>query len=209
MKSLTTFQAVAAPLLRENVDTDTIIPSREIKSTGKSGLASGLFAGWRYKGPGREPDFDFVLNQPRYSGARILLGGSNFGCGSSREHAVWALAEFGIRAIIAPSFAPIFFGNCIRNGILPAELSANAVAEIAEAVAADPAANRLSVDVRAQTISLPEGRSWTFPLDGDAKVMLMEGLDAVDLTLKLRDQIAAFHARDRLERPWIYLGYQQ
>lgn len=209
MNVLTRLEAVAAPLLRDNVDTDAIIPSREMKSTGKKGLADGLFAGWRYKGTGRDPDPAFVLNQPAYAGARILLGGANFGCGSSREHAVWALAEFGIRAVIAPSFAPIFFGNCIRNGILPAVLPAEALAEIAEAVAGDPHANRPLIDVGAQTVSLPDGRSWTFPLDREAKVMLMEGLDAIDLTLKESESIAGFHTLDRVERPWIYLGNQQ
>lgn len=209
MRGLTRLRAAAAPLLRDNVDTDAIIPSREMKSTGKKGLADGLFAGWRYKGAGREPDPAFVLNQPAYTGAQILLGGSNFGCGSSREHAVWALAEFGIRTVIAPSFAPIFFGNCIRNGVLPAILPAEAVAQIAEAVAADPLANRLEIDVGAQTVSLPDGRNWKFPLDGEAKSMLIEGMDAIDLTLKQRDQIGAFQARDRLARPWVYLGNQQ
>lgn len=206
MKALKTLEAVAAPILRDNIDTDAIIPSREMRSTGKTGLADGLFAGWRYKGPGREPDLDFVLNQSRYAAAQILIGGINFGCGSSREHAVWALAEFGIRAVIAPSFAPIFYGNCIRNAILPAVLPAAAVAEIADAVAMDPDTNRLAIDVGAQTVSLPDGRRWSFPLEGEAKAMLIEGLDAIDLTLKSRDRIDAFHARDRPERPWIYFG---
>ena len=127
--------AVAAPLLRANVDTDAIIPSREMKSVSKTGLAAGLFAGWRYTQiGGREPDPDFVLNQPAYAGAQVLLAGENFGCGSSREHAVWALLEFGIRAIIAPSFAPIFRMNCVRNGILPVCLPAATIAALAESV---------------------------------------------------------------------------
>ena len=209
MTPLTRLAGIAAPLLRDNIDTDAIIPSREMKSTGKTGLADGLFAGWRYRSAAsREPDPDFVLNQPEFAGVEILLAGANFGCGSSREHAVWALAEYGIRAVVAPSFAPIFFGNCVRNGILPAAVPGEAVVEIATAVTADPNGNRLHVDVDAQTLSLPDGRSWTFPLEGEAKAMLMEGLDAVDLTLKLRDRIAAFHARDRVARPWIYLGEQ-
>lgn len=206
MTPLTTLTGIAAPLIRDNVDTDAIIPSREIKSTGKSGFADGLFAGWRYRGGvGREPDPHFVLNQPRYAGAQILLGGRNFGCGSSREHAVWALSEFGIRVLLAPGFAPIFFGNCIRNGVLPAILSSDAMAEIAAAVEDNPAAQRLRIDVDAQTVALPDGRTWRFPLESEAKAMLLEGLDAIDLTLKLRGAIDAFRVRDRVERPWIYL----
>ena len=206
-RPLTNHTGVAAPLLRDNIDTDAIIPSREMKTTGKTGLADGLFAGWRYLAPeGRDPDPAFVLNQSAYAGASILLGGANFGCGSSREHAVWALAEYGIRAVIAPSFAPIFFGNCVRNGILPAVLPREAVAEIAAAVENNAAS--LSIDMGAGTVSLPDGRSWPFALEPEAKTMLMEGLDAIDLTLKLSGEIAAFHARDRAERPWIYLEKQ-
>jgi 3-isopropylmalate/(R)-2-methylmalate dehydratase small subunit len=193
----TRLTAVAAPLLRDNVDTDAIIPSREMKSTDKTGLADGLFAGWRYL-DGRTPNPNFVLNQPPYTGARILAAGRNFGSGSSREHAVWALKEYGIRAILAVSFAPIFFGNCIRNGLLPAALSEEAVAEIA----GEP----VTVDLAQQTVSVPDGRSWTFPMAGQAKAMLLEGLDAIDLTLKHRDRIEAFVAADRKARPWVYLG---
>jgi 3-isopropylmalate/(R)-2-methylmalate dehydratase small subunit len=201
MTPFTTLTAVAAPLLRDNIDTDTIIPSREMKSTGKTGLADGLFAPWRYLSPaGRDPDPAFVLNQPRYAGARIILGGSNFGCGSSREHAVWALAEYGIRAVIAPSFAPIFAGNCTRNGIVPVVLPATVVAEIA----AD--GRPVTIDLPEQRVALDVGRSWRFEIGADAKAMLLEGLDAIDLTLKHAAQIAAFQSADRQARPWIYLG---
>jgi 3-isopropylmalate/(R)-2-methylmalate dehydratase small subunit len=204
---ITRITAVAAPLLRDNVDTDAIIPSREMKTTGKTGLAEGLFAGWRYSEPGgRIPRPDFVLNQPVYSGAKILLGGSNFGSGSSREHAVWALAEYGFRAVVAASFAPIFRGNCIRNGIVPAQIEKEDVVELAAAVAADPRGNLVTIDVARLCIGLPDGRRWSFALDPEAKAMLMEGLDAIDLTLKLGSEIAAFQARDRVERPWVYLG---
>jgi 3-isopropylmalate/(R)-2-methylmalate dehydratase small subunit len=206
MTPLTKLTAIAAPLLRDNIDTDAIIPSREMKSTGKAGLADGLFASWRYQNAAtREPDPTFVLNQPRYANARILLGGTNFGCGSSREHAVWALAEFGIRVVVAASFAPIFAGNCIRNGLLPAVLPGTAVWEIAEAVDSNPRANELTVDVAAQTLALPDGRRWNFPLGEEAKSMLLDGVDAIDLTLKLGPAIAEFHARDRLVRPWVYI----
>lgn len=207
MTPLTRLTAVAAPLLIDDIDTDTLIPSREIRSTGKSGLAEGLFAGWRYRSPaGREPEPSFVLNQPRYAQARILLAGGNFGCGSSREHAVWALAEHGIRVVIAPSFAPIFFGNCVRNGVLPAVVPAAQIRDLAGAIEADPQGTPLTVDVRAQSVSLPDGRNWPFPLDGESKAMLVEGLDAIDLTLQLRPAMDAFLERDRRERPWIYLG---
>jgi 3-isopropylmalate/(R)-2-methylmalate dehydratase small subunit len=199
--------AVAAPLLRDNVDTDAIIPSREMKSTGKTGLADGLFAGWRYIDAGsRTPRANFVLNQTAFAAARILVSGRNFGSGSSREHAVWALAEFGIRAIVAISFAPIFFGNCIRNGILPVALPEEAVMEIAAAVSANPSGALLTIDLPRQIVKLPDGRTWRFPIGGEAKAMLLEGLDGIDLTLKHRESIEAFVAADRLARPWIYIG---
>src|SRR5690349_19777158 len=139
MEPLVTLTAVAAPLLRANVDTDAIIPSREMRTVSKSGLADGLFAGWRYTAVGgRDPNPDFPLNQPVYAGARILLGGENFGCGSSREHAVWALHEYGFRAVIAPSFSPIFQNNCVRNGVAPVELPAASIEAIADYVGEDP-----------------------------------------------------------------------
>jgi 3-isopropylmalate/(R)-2-methylmalate dehydratase small subunit len=146
-----------------------------------------------------------VLNQPAYAGARILLGGENFGSGSSREHAVWALAEFGIRAVAAASFAPIFFGNCVRNGVLPVRLPKDDILEIAAAVSDDPAVNLLSINLAAQRVWLPDGRRWAFPIGGEDKAMLLEGLDAIDLTLKERDRIHGFIADDRRLRPWVYL----
>ena len=198
--------AVAAPLIRANVDTDAIIPSREMKSVSKQGLADGLFAGWRYTAiGGREPDPAFVLNQPAYAGTRVLLSGENFGCGSSREHAVWALLEYGIRAVIAPSFAPIFHGNCVRNGILPVRLDAASIARLAETVAPDPQKRRLIVDLVRQRITGPDGQEFGFEIEPEEREMLLEGLDAIDLTLKHRDAIEDFLARDRGQRPWIYL----
>lgn len=195
-----TLTAVAAPLIRDNIDTDAIIPSREMKSTGKTGLADGLFAGWRYLAPGsRDPDPAFVLNDSRYLGARILLGGTNFGCGSSREHAVWALAEFGIRAVIASDFSPIFAGNCVRNGIVPVVLPPEAIADIA----AD--GGDVTIDLPRQQVRLSGGDSWDFAIGDEARAMLLEGLDVIDLTLKLQDRIDAFQAQDRAARPWIYL----
>jgi 3-isopropylmalate/(R)-2-methylmalate dehydratase small subunit len=206
MRKFDVLTGVAAPLLRANVDTDAIIPSREIKSVSKRGLADGLFAGWRYLAiGGREPDPGFVLNQPAYASTRILLAGENFGCGSSREHAVWALDEYGIRAVIAPSFAPIFQGNCVRNGLLPVRLDADAVARLAAAVAPDPQHRRVTVDLVRRRVSGPDGIDLSFDIDPESREMLLEGLDAIDLTLKHRDAIEAFLVRDRAERPWIYL----
>ena len=197
--------AVAAPLLRDNIDTDAIIPSREMKSVSKTGLSAGLFAGWRYTAiGGREPNPEFVLNKPGYAGTKIILGGSNFGCGSSREHAVWALHAYGIRAVIAPTFSPIFFGNCIRNGIVPVRLPAETVAALAAWVERDPGAHRITVDLESRSVS-GDGRTHRFDLDDEPKAMLLEGLDAIDLTLKQRPAIEAFRLRDRAARPWIYL----
>jgi 3-isopropylmalate/(R)-2-methylmalate dehydratase small subunit len=197
---------VAAPLIRANVDTDAIIPSREMKSVSKQGLAEGLFAGWRYTAIGnREPEPTFVLNRPEYAGASILLAGENFGCGSSREHAVWALLEYGMRAVLAPSFAPIFRMNCVRNGILPVRLPAEAIASLAASVASDPQARRVTVDLLRRTVTGPDGLEHAFDIEPESREMLLEGLDAIDLTLKLAPAIDAFVASDRAARPWIYL----
>lgn len=201
MKAFTTLTATAAPLLRDNVDTDAIIPSREMKTVGKTGLADGLFAGWRYRAIGsRDPDPAFILNQPAFADAEILLSGANFGCGSSREHAAWALAEYGIRVVVAPSFNPIFRGNCVRNGIVPVEADAAAIAADLET-----RGGPVTVDLPAQVVTTPSGARWTFPIDGEAKAMLVDGLDAIDLTLLRRDEIQAFRRRDRAARPWAYL----
>lgn len=201
------FTAVAAPLLHDNVDTDQIIPSREMRSTGKTGLADGLFAGWRYAASGgRVLNPDFVLNQADYADTRIILAGANFGSGSSREHAVWALAEYGIRAIVAAGFAPIFQANCIRNGIVPVALNPPEIRDIAAYVALDPRANLVTVDVPAGAVTLSDGRAWAFPLADEARAMLTEGLDGIDLTLKHGQEIAAWQAADRATRPWVYLG---
>jgi 3-isopropylmalate/(R)-2-methylmalate dehydratase small subunit len=196
MTPFTTLTSIAVPLIRDNIDTDAIIPSREMKSVSKTGLADGLFAGWRYtEVGGRVPQPGFVLNDPAYAGAAILLGGVNFGCGSSREHAAWALAEYGFRAVIAPSFNPIFRGNCVRNGIVPIELDSNAFAT---------APQPLTIDLAAQSVTDAAGNSRSFTIDPEAKAMLLGGLDAIDLTLQRRDTIAEFRAADREQRPWAY-----
>jgi 3-isopropylmalate/(R)-2-methylmalate dehydratase small subunit len=197
--------AVALPLLRDNIDTDALIPSREITTVSKSGLASGLFAGWRYVGGDHaRPDPGFALNDPAYRGAQILLAGDNFGCGSSREQAVWALAEYGFRVLAAPTFNPIFYRNCVRNGIVPAMLPSSKIEEIAHWVRADPQTNRLSVDLRERAIRAPGHRSWEFTISDESRDFLLRGIDAIDETLKLRDKIAEFRAADKLRRPWVY-----
>jgi 3-isopropylmalate/(R)-2-methylmalate dehydratase small subunit len=200
MRPFTTLNGVAAPLIRPNVDTDAIIPSREMKGVSKSGLADGLFAGWRYLNEReRIPDPKFVLNQPAYAGASILLGGENFGCGSSREHAVWALAEYGFRAVLAPSFAPIFENNCIRNGVLAARVGPEFIDHLAKSAAT------VSIDLPAQQVTASDGTTAAFTINAEAKEMLVLGLDAIALTLTLSDTIAAFRDRDRRLRPWAYL----
>jgi 3-isopropylmalate/(R)-2-methylmalate dehydratase small subunit len=197
MKPVTTITSPGVPLLRDNIDTDTIIPSREMRTTGRTGLVGGLFAPWRYTdAAARLPDTTFVLNQPDAVGTRLLLAGKNFGCGSSREHAVWALMEFGIEAIIAPSFAPIFKGNCLRNGLLPVELPEEVVRGLAWQM--------VEIDLAHQTVSAGSER-WHFDVDPEAKAMLAEGLDAIDLTLKQKPAILRWLATDRRARPWAHL----
>ncbi len=189
--------ARAAPILIDNTDTDTIIPSREMRSTGRDGLADGLFAPWRYlDADTRTQNPDFALNKPEFRGTHIIAGGANFGCGSSREHAVWALAEFGIRAIVAESFAPIFYGNCIRNFVLPIVLDRTIVERLA--------GEEITVNLAAQTVS-HAGTAHPFAIDPEARQMLAEGLDAIDLTLTQHDAIEAWTAADRRLRPWVYL----
>lgn len=198
MNPFTTLTSTAVPLLRDNVDTDAIIPSREMKSTGRTGLADGLFAPWRYTDAvARTPDPAFPLNQPQANGAQILLGGANFGCGSSREHAVWALVEYGIRCVIAESFAPIFRGNCIRNGILPVTLD--------RAVVDSLGWQTVDVDLMTQTVTA-DGKPHAFTIEDEPRQMLLEGLDAIALTLKSLTEIDAWTAADRARRPWIYAG---
>lgn len=205
MQAFTHHRGIAAPLLRINVDTDAIIPSREMKSVSKRGLSVGLFAGWRYlAADSREPNPDFVLNQPQYAGASILLSGANFGCGSSREHAVWALAEYGIRCIIAPSFGAIFHNNCIRNGLLPIVLDDATIKMLAAQVAGDPQVAQLTIDLPQGQLLAPDGSSHPFTLQAADRVMLLEGLDAIGLTLKQQGLIDAHLARDHTQRPWLY-----
>lgn len=194
---------IAAKIMRDNIDTDQIIPSREMKTVSRKGLGEGLFAGWRYTEPGgRVPVAGFVLNRPEQSGTSILVSGENFGCGSSREHAVWALAEFGIRVIIARSFGEIFHGNCLRNGVLPIALTANEINELASI----ESAATVSVDLPTQTVLCEQLPNWqaAFEIGAYPKRLLMEGLDPISLTLTNKSEIDAFFAHDARERPWVY-----
>lgn len=201
-KSIT---SIAAPLLRINVDTDAIIPSREMKRVSKEGLADGLFAGWRYQHAGsRLPNPDFILNQSPFDQAKILVTGRNFGCGSSREHAVWALKEWGIKVIIAPSFGSIFQLNCIRNGVLPVILDEKKVEEMAASLLADPMNSRITVDLQNKQISM-KGCDWRFDISDRDRMMLIEGLDLIALTLKDESAIEAFERTDHLKRGWAHL----
>jgi 3-isopropylmalate/(R)-2-methylmalate dehydratase small subunit len=204
MQPFTVHEGVAAPLRMPNIDTDAIIPSREMKLVSKHGLGEGLFAGWRYQTPGaRAPVADFVLNQAAYQNTSILLAGDNFGCGSSREHAVWALAEFGIRAIIAPGFGSIFQTNCIRNGLLPVICAESDVAALAAYVMLDPQAHRICVDLRRCELSSGELHIG-FEMAQQERDMLLQGLDPIAMTLQRKHRIAEFEREDRQRRPWVY-----
>jgi 3-isopropylmalate/(R)-2-methylmalate dehydratase small subunit len=206
MEKFTVLNAIAAPILRINIDTDVIIPSREMKRVSKEGLSDGMFANWRYTKPGgREEQKDFVLNQQPYRKAKIILSGDNFGCGSSREHAVWALHEWGIRSIITPGFGNIFYGNCIRNGILPVVLSNEIVENIATQVKANPVENLVRVDLENCTVSAPDGLVHPFEISTGDREMLLEGLDAIAVTQRRDNEILAFQKLDQIKRPWIYL----
>jgi 3-isopropylmalate/(R)-2-methylmalate dehydratase small subunit len=191
----------AVVLMRDNVDTDQIIPSREMRTTGKTGLSAGLFAGWRYLDPSaRTPDPAFVLNGAISAEHRLLIAGANFGCGSSREHAVWALHEFGFRAVIASSLAPIFRANCIRNGIVPVVLEPEAIAAL---VLVAETGSTITVETASRRLT-SGSLGFDFALDEEACAMLCEGLDAIGLTLKLAPRVEAFLDADRRARPWVY-----
>jgi 3-isopropylmalate/(R)-2-methylmalate dehydratase small subunit len=209
MKKFIVHRGIAAPLLQINIDTDAVIPSRELKRVSKSGLGKSLFAGWRYidRGePTERQNSEFILNQPEYNGASILLAGRNMGCGSSREYAVWALDDFGIRAIIAPSFGAIFYTNCMRNGVLPVVLSEEIVANLAAQVAKDPQQRQLSIDLDKCLVLAPDGQEYQFDIEPVYREMLIEGLDAIDNTLRSRSAINAFLKSDREKRSWAYLN---
>ncbi len=205
--------AIVAPLDRSNVDTDAIIPKQFLKSIKRSGFGPNAFDEWRYLDHG-EPGMDnskrpinpeFVLNQPRYQGAQVLLARKNFGCGSSREHAPWALLDYGFRVIIAPSFADIFFNNCFKNGILPIVLDEAKVDQLFKEVEASEG-YQLTVDLETQTITTPSGEVINFDVDSFRKHCLINGLDDIGLTLQHVDDIKAYEERRKQEAPWLFAG---
>lgn len=210
MDKFTIHQGLVVPIDRENVDTDAIIPKQFLKSIKKTGFGPNLFDEWRYldKGePGmdpasRQPNPDFVLNQPRYAGASVLLARKNFGCGSSREHAPWALQQYGIRALIAPSFADIFFNNCFKNGLLPIVLPESTVAKLFDEVAAFPG-YQLTVDLPRQVIVKPDGSELPFDVQPFRKECLLNGWDDIGLTLRHVDKIQAYEAERLAAKPWL------
>ena len=210
MKNLTVHRGLVAALDRANVDTDAIIPKQFLKSIKRSGFGPNLFDEWRYldKGePGqdpstRRPNPDFVLNHPRYAGASILLARKNFGCGSSREHAPWAIDQFGFRALIAPSYADIFFNNCFKNGLLPIVLPEATVAQLFDEVYAFPG-YQLTIDLERQVIVKPQGEEIAFDVQAFRKYCLINGLDDIGLTLRHKDKIAAFEAERLAKKPWL------
>ncbi len=211
MQAFTRLDGLVAPLDRANVDTDAIIPKQFLKSIKRTGFGPNLFDEWRYLDHG-EPGMDnskrplnpdFPLNAPRYQGAQILLARENFGCGSSREHAPWALLEYGFRALIAPSFAEIFANNCLKNGLLPVVLETSVVDALFQAVEATPG-YRLTIDLEAQTVLTPEGRTQRFAIDPFRKYCLLSGLDEIGLTLQKADQIKAYEEKRRQLEPWLF-----
>jgi len=211
MQAFTTFNGLVAPLDRANVDTDAIIPKQFLKSIHRTGFGPNLFDDWRYLDAGgldvdnatRRINPDFLLNQPRYAGAEILLARENFGCGSSREHAVWALSDAGFRVVLAPSFADIFFNNCFKNGVLPIVLPAAVMDRLFAATLATPG-YRLTVDLEAQTITTPSGETIRFEVDAFRRHCLLNGLDDIGLTLQRAERIRAYEARRHQEAPWLF-----
>jgi|SRR5579872_1568359 len=193
MKPFTNFESRIVPLPINNVDTDQIIPARFLKTTSKQGLDKQLFFDWRYDAAG-QPRPEFILNQPRAKGAEVLLAGDNFGCGSSREHAPWALTQFGFRAVISTSFADIFSGNSLKNSLLPIVVSPDVHSALFAAIAKDPDA-RVKIDLAAQKLTLPDGRAVEFPVDAFSKQCLLDGVDELGYILKREPSIAAFEAR--------------
>jgi 3-isopropylmalate/(R)-2-methylmalate dehydratase small subunit len=195
--------AVAAPLLTDNIDTDQLIPVRRMLASMKPDYGAGLLANWRYVDDER-PNPDFILNQPPFTKAGVLIAGENFGCGSSREHAVWALMEFGIRCVIAMSFGDIFFNNCFKQGVLPIVLAADTVRSLVDEITDTGGTSPITVSLSDRQITSPKGRVIDFAIDDGMRKILLEGLDEIGQTLQHESDISAFQAKDRQLRPWIY-----
>ncbi len=206
MQPFTTLTGIVAPLDRMNVDTDQIIPKQFLKTIKRTGLREGLFFDWRKTKDGSQ-DPNFFLNQPHYQQATILLTRDNFGCGSSREHAPWALLDQGFRGIIAPSFADIFYNNCFQNGVLPIVLKADEVQSLFQNVAAKEG-YQVSIGLAAQTVTTPEGASYRFDVDPFRKDCLLKGLDSIGLTLQHETQVSSYEARRAAQAPWLFLDVQ-
>ncbi|MFM8898580.1 MAG: 3-isopropylmalate dehydratase small subunit [Burkholderiales bacterium] len=210
MQAFQTHQGLVAPMDRENVDTDAIIPKQFLKSIKRSGFGPNLFDEWRYLDQGlpgqdpatRRPNPDFVLNQPRYQGASVLLARKNFGCGSSREHAPWAIEQYGFRALIAPSFADIFFNNCFKNGLLPIQLPEAEVARLFDEVAAF-VGYALKIDLPRQVVVKPDGTELPFEVQPFRKFCLLNGFDDIGLTLRHADKIKTYEAERLVRKPWL------
>lgn len=192
MQPFTQLTTNALPMRRENVDTDQIIPARYLTAVTKAGMGDGLFSWWRYGRDGK-PNPDFELNKPEYSGAQVLIAGRNFGSGSSREHAVWALTEYGFRAVIAPGFADIFYNNSLKNGLLPIALPEETVNMLWDLIEEEPE-TQISIDLESQTVSLPDGQQMSFAIDGFRKLCLLNGLDDMGYLLAKEEAIAAHEA---------------
>lgn len=211
MKSFTQLKGLAVPLMRANVDTDAIIPKQFLKSIKRSGFGVNLFDEWRYKDAGfpgqdpstRIPNPDFVLNEPRYQGAQVLIAGENFGCGSSREHAVWALDDYGFRTVIAPGFADIFNNNSFKSGLLPIVLDKEIVEKLAEECNSTEG-YQLDIDLEAQTVTTPNGDVYPFEVDEFRKHCLLNGFDDIELTLQQRFRIEEYEEKRRQNAPWLF-----
>ena len=204
MERVTKITGIAAPLMFVNIDTDAIIPGKELMKVSKSGFGDGLFAGWRYLDQGRRENPEFVLNFPPYRNAKILLAGRNFACGSSREVAVWALKDFGIRCVVAPSFGSIFYSNCFKNGLLPVVLSDNDVEKLASQVKERGGTDPITVDLESCIVVGPDREEYPFSIAKVYRDALLEGLDVIDATLKFESEIDNFQRLDQEKRSWIY-----
>lgn len=203
MKAVQLVKGTAVPMSRADVDTDAIIPQRWLITTEREGLGIGLFSNWRYRPASLDPDPAFILNEPRFSGAKIIVAAANYGCGSSREHAVWAHLDYGIEAIIAPSYGPIFYDNALKNGLVVVTLDEAVVAAMLQMLAEMPA-NTMTVDLVEQTVSGPDGQRYDFDMDEQRRRAILSGQDDIAATLTHLSDIEEFENRDRARNPWLW-----